>query len=201
MTTKAILFDADGVVIHAEMFSLQYQRKFQVENEKMLPFFKGEFQDCLIGKKDLKKTVTPYLKEWKWDLSADNFLKLWFKSEHNIDQRIIDTIKKLRKSKIKCYLATNQEKYRTNYMIHEMEFKNIFDGVFSSAFVGFKKPEKEFYEYILTEINKEISIKPEEIMFFDDSKKHIIEAKNLNIDSHLFTSFKDFKKKIAHLSK
>jgi len=39
MTTKCILFDADGVVIDSEMFSVQYQKEYDISNDDMIPFF------------------------------------------------------------------------------------------------------------------------------------------------------------------
>ena len=59
---KAIIFDADGVVINSpEMFSIQYQKAFGISNDVMLPFFEGIFQDCLKGKADLKEELKHHL--------------------------------------------------------------------------------------------------------------------------------------------
>ena len=110
------------------------------------------------------------------------FLQFWFKAEHNIDERIVNIIKELRKKGIKCYLATNQEKYRTQYMKNHMGFEELFDHVFSSADIGHKKPEREFYEFILNEVKNEHNIYPHEIMFFDDSQDNVTEARKLDID-------------------
>ena len=188
---KCMLFDADGVVINAEMFSLQYEKKFGVSNDEMIPFFKGEFQDCLCGRADLAKVVKPWLSKWKWQGSVEEFLDFWFKSEHNVDERIIEVIKKLRKKGIKCYLATNQEKYRVKYMKENMGFDVFFDDVFSSAHIGHKKPERDFYECILKKFKKE-HILPNEVLFFDDSQDHIAEAKKVGIDAHHYTTFEEF---------
>ncbi len=199
MATKCILFDADGVVINSEMFSVQYQKKHKVSNDKMLPFFKGEFQNCLVGKADLIELVKPWLPKWKWEGTVDEFLQFWFKAEHNVDKKIITIIQKLRKKGIKCYLATNQEKYRTQYMKNEMKFEELFDHVFSSADIGHKKPEAEFYKFILDEIKNEHKIYPHEIMLFDDSKVHVDSAKELDIDAHFYENFEDFKELINPL--
>jgi len=37
----------------------------------------------------------------------------------------------------RSYLATNQEKYRTAYLLDQMGFGRQFDGIFSSAYVGY----------------------------------------------------------------
>jgi len=179
MVTKCILFDADGVVVNSEMFSVQYQKEHDVSNDDMLPFFKGEFQNCIVGKADLIELVKPWLSKWKWNGTVDEFLQFWFKAEHNVDERIISVIQQLRKKGIKCYLATNQEKYRIQYMKNYMGFEELFDHVFSSAEIGHKKPEREFYKFILDEIKNEHKIYPHEILFFDDSLENVKEAKTL----------------------
>ena len=201
MTIKCILFDADGVVINSEMFSVQYQKKYRVSNEAMISFFKGEFQDCIIGKADLKKLIKPWLPKWKWKGNVDDLLQYWFKAEHNIDECIIKIIQKLRKKGIKCYLATNQEKYRTNYIKNQMGFKKLFDDIFSSADIGYKKPNKEFYEFILNKIKNDHNIYPHEIMYFDDSQEEVDKAKRLDIDAHFYKNFKKFKSIIKPLLK
>lgn len=201
MNTKCILFDADGVVINSELFSVQYQKQFGISNDKMLPFFKGIFQDCLVGKADLKKVVLPYLKNWKWTGTVDEFLQFWFKTEHHIDKKMIELIKILQNKNIKCYLATNQEKYRTKYIKNEMGFKDTFDYIFSSAEIGFKKPEREFYEFIFNWLNKIESINKNEIFYIDDSQESIDVAKIFGINAYFYTDFNNFTEQINKLVK
>ncbi len=188
---KCILFDVDGVVINSEIFSVQYQKQFGVSNDEMLPFFKGVFQDCLVGKADLKKSIQPYLKKWNWDGSVEDFVLFWFRAEDNVDQQIIELVIKLRENSILSYIATNQEKYRTEYMRSEMGFENIFSGIFSSAEIGSKKPDKEFYEFILQELGKK-GITKEEIFYIDDTATNVDSAKALGVDSYLYTNFQKF---------
>src|SRR6266550_2446895 len=147
---KAVLFDADGVTINTtERFSSYLDRKYGISVEVTNPFFLGVFQKCIIGKADLKEEIGKYLPKWGWKKSVDDFLKIWFESEHTIHQPLIDEIHKLRKRGIKCYLATNQEKYRTQYILENMGFENVFDGTFSSSEVGHLKHTDEYYQHIL----------------------------------------------------
>lgn len=192
--TKCILFDVDGVVVRTEMFSVQYQKEYGVSNEEMLPFYTGIFQKCLVGEADLKEALKKWLPKWKWQGTVDEFLQAWFKAEHQIDERIIKSIYGLRNNGVKCFLATKQEKYRLEYMKEEMGFGKILDGIFSSSDIGFKKPEKEFYEYILKNLKDKYNFSPEEVMFFDDEQKNVDGAKAFGIDAHLYTSLKNFER-------
>lgn len=201
MKTKCILFDADGVVIDTDVFSVQYQKQFGVANEVMLPFFKGVFQECLVGKADLKVVVKPYLPDWKWTGTVDEFLEFWFKAEHHIDDRMIRLIKDLQSKGVKCYLATKQEKYRTKYIRNEMGFDDVFDHIFSSADIGAKKPEREFYESIFQWIEKTDGLSKDELFFVDDSEENVTSAIDFGIDSMLYKNFDDFEKKVTTLVK
>jgi len=179
MAIKCILFDADGVIIkNSKIFSAQYEKKYNLPTGEMLPFFEGEFQNCIIGKADLKEILKIWLPKWNWEKTTDEFIDFWFEMGNNPDEKMLEIVKKLREKGIKCYLATNQEKYRTQYMRKNMKFEKLFDFVFSSAEIAYKKPEKEFYECILNNL-KEKGIKVEETLSFDDSEKNINEAKKL----------------------
>lgn len=192
MSKRAILFDADGVIISSEMFSIPYQREFGVLPDAMLPFFHGIFKKCLIGKADLKVAVQPYLAQWKWNGSVEDFLVYWFKSEHAIDQKLVEVINKLRKGGALCFLATNQEKYRTEYIRTIMGFKNIVDGIFSSAEIGFCKPDVQFFKSILSTLHEKYNISGEESLFIDDDILNVEAANGVGINSYLYSDFENF---------
>lgn len=56
---KAIIFDTDGMTVNSEMFSVQFNKDYGVPMDNLLPFFKNEFQPCLVGKADLKNDPSP----------------------------------------------------------------------------------------------------------------------------------------------
>ncbi|MGI8420041.1 MAG: HAD family hydrolase [Candidatus Levyibacteriota bacterium] len=134
---KVILFDADGVLINGELFSEQLQREYNISTKKTISFFEGPFQACLTGNADLKEILAPYLKEWGWKKSVDDLLTYWFEAEHTIDEALVSYIQQLRLKGIKCYVATNQEKYRVAYMLKNMGFNDSFDKVYASAHLGY----------------------------------------------------------------
>ncbi|MDO8333521.1 MAG: hypothetical protein Q7T35_02490, partial [Nitrosomonas sp.] len=82
MSVKAVLFDADGVVINSELFFAFYKNKNKISNEEINQFFGGIFQECLINNADLKQEIEKKLISWKWKGSVDELLLSWFNFEN-----------------------------------------------------------------------------------------------------------------------
>ena len=183
-----ILFDTDGVLVHAEPWSLRVAREYWISAD-MQTFFRGIFQDCLLGNADLKQILPPYLYQWWWNDGVESYLKHWFDSENLPDRELIVEIQKLRKSGIQCHVATNQEKYRLAYLRHEMRFAHDFDGVFCSAEMWVKKPQKEFFLQILEILQVEVA---SEVLYFDDSPENIKVAQSLGIRGVVYNHISDF---------
>ncbi len=150
----------------------------------------------MTGEADLKELLAEHVKIWGWKGSVEELLAYWFKCEHNVSEKLITDIQKLRAKEIKCYLATNQEKYRTDYIINEMGFGNSFDGVFSSAHIGHTKPNKAYFQHIVDKLSP---IAPTEVMYWDDSEKNIAAAKEFGFDARLYTKYEDFDKELQRL--
>ncbi len=194
-----LIFDIDGIITNPEMRFREYRDKMLgISDDKSKTFFTNEFIKCEVGKADLKEEIRPYLENWGWGKSVDKFLDLWFSIESSIDVDAIEYIKNLRKQGIKCYAATNQEIYRTEYMRNVMELDKVFDKIFSSAEIGYMKPNFEFFDYINKNINPEDEYK---ILFWDDDEKNVKGAKNAGWEAFDFVSLDDIKSKLEKLWK
>lgn len=191
---KAILFDVDGVLVNGERFSNNLAKDYGIAPDVTEPFFNGPFKDCILGKADLKETIEPHLKDWGWKGTVDELLNYWFKSEHNIDEDLVEYIQDLRKRGIKCYLATNQEKYRTQYMLDKMGFAHSFDKVYASSQLGHRKPNQEFYDKIMEDLP---GINKEEILFWDNAVDNVEAARQFGIKGEVYSTFEDFKQKMS----
>ncbi len=188
---KAVIFDADGMVILGERPSLRLMRDFGVPKEKLDKFFDNEFRECIVGKADLKEKVRPYLKEWGWNRSEEDFFNFWFAESYYVDQRVLSLIKELRKREIFCILATSQEKYRVSFMKNEMGLGKVFDFIVATSLVGFRKNSNDFFEEIMKLIP---GVERNEVVFWDDREKNVELGKDFGFQSVLYTNFDDFKK-------
>ena len=93
---KIILFDVDGVLIHAENWSNEFIRRNHLPSDAMSDFFGGIFKECTIGKADLRQVLPPYLEKWRWIGTVDAFLTSWFDFENKPDTILIEKIQVLR---------------------------------------------------------------------------------------------------------
>jgi len=190
-TIQTILYDADGVLVVGDSFKNHLEHDLHITPSMTGEFFGGAFNDCLRGQADLKTAIAPYLSRWGWRSSPAAFLDLWFDIEKQTNQQLLDHVQQLRKQGLKCYVATNQERYRTSYMKEFMMLEKYFDGIFASNQLGVCKPDQVFFQTILSQLQ---ITDPTTVMFWDDMQVNVDAALSMNIDAHLYTSFDDYRK-------
>lgn len=185
---KILLLDADGVVLKKHgYFSEHFAREYNIPVEDITPFFKNEFRLCQQGKMDVKEVLAEYLPKWEWKKGVDDFLNYWFETDTHIDEEVFGEVDRIREKGIKCYLATDQEKYRAEYIRNLL--REQLDGFFFSCEIGFSKSEPEFFEAVVPKLG----IEPAEIVYFDDDEKNVEVAKRLGIDARFYTNIDDIK--------
>lgn len=204
MKYQVILFDADGMTIQSPRFSDRLEKEHGITWEKMKPFFQGPFNDCKLGKSDLKQELAKVVKEWGWHGTVDELMAFWFKDDV-IGEDIIDLVKNLRSQGVRCYLATNQEAYRAQYLRNDLGLSKIFDGLFVSTDIGYLKKDPKFFEEIVADLNEasrgmSATLDREQILFVDHEAENIAAAKQASLSTYTFhdmDAFKEFLKQ-AH---
>lgn len=189
---KAALFDADGVtIISGDPFSVQYANKNGLDPKTFEQFFDGDFQEAMIGRADLKDLLEKHRDIWHLEGDVDKFMKEWFEAENHPNVPLVKIIERSRENGIHCYLVTNQEKYRTEFIRNTM-FPEVFDEIFSSSEIGAMKPSEDYFQAVLGKLAVE-GIKPEEIVYFDDSQRNVDAASELGIRGLLYQGVDDVK--------
>jgi putative hydrolase of the HAD superfamily len=189
---STILFDADGVLIYPWRFANYLEKEHQLSRSDTAPFFTGEFEKCLRGKADLKDVLLPYLDRWHWKHSSNDFIKVWHEVENEPDRVMLGAVQELRRQGYICCLATNQEKYRAKYIKDDMKFGSKFDHLFFSCELFSAKPDMDYYK----KITGCLHTPPENMLFWDDSKKHVSAAKDFGWHAERYVNFVDFKRRL-----
>lgn len=190
---KALIIDADGVAIKRDKrFSDRLQTDYGISAKTTAPFFETVFQKCVVGKADLKEELARHYKDWGYKGTLEELLDYWFSKEGTYNDEMLFTIKKLRSQGIKVFLATDNEKYRTDYIVNEFGFGKLFDGVFSSAYVGCRKESEDFWR----EVESKLNIKTSGVLVWDDERENLDATKRTGFITELFVGMDDFNEKM-----
>lgn len=185
-----ILFDCDEIIIkNHQPFSKRLERDFGVPMEKILPFFKNEFLLCETGKADLKQELSKYLPEWDWQGSVDDILKFWFEGEAEINMELLERISRLREQGIKCYIHTNNEKYRVAFLWEILGLNKHFDGMLASCDLGHLKPAQEFWQAIHNRLQQSDKAA---VLVVDHEAKNVVGAKEFGYLGYEYNTLENF---------
>jgi HAD superfamily hydrolase (TIGR01509 family) len=109
-----------------------------------------------------------------------------FKQAHQSlqpDEAVVAFLKDLRSNgRLKVYAMSNIGKEDFVDLEDKMDW-SLFDGVYASGDVGMRKPDPEFFRYVLDNIK----IAPDRVMFVDDKRENVASAESLGINSFLFS--------------
>ena len=172
MAIEVILFDADGVIQHA---THNWQEAFA----RTLPFEHSVLAQQFTA--DIFAAETAYLTRAEgFDKALDDVLRIWrlldFKSSVvdimlSIEpyDEIMQVIKTIRSNGIRCFVASNQQTHRANYMTAKFGYATKFDGELYSCNLGAAKPSRIFFERAL----KIAGANSASTLFIDDRGENI----------------------------
>lgn len=188
---RILLLDTDGVLIPKEKyFSTRYAEEKGIPVQTLLPFFQGEFRRCQAGHCDMKEELAKHIAEWQWTGSVDEFLAYWFASEPDPSTLMLEAVADLRKAGVKCYIATDQERYRAQYLWNTVGLSEHFDGAFFSCDLKANKASLEFWEKTLALLGNP---HPGEVTYFDDEEESVKAAASFGINARIFTDIEEVK--------
>lgn len=99
--------------------------------------------------------------------------------------KVVDYVRSLKakaNGQLSVFLMTNMSEPDFELLRPTIEAWNIFDGLFSSAAAGARKPEAAFYQHVL----KEANINPTETIFVDDKYENASGAQMAGMHALLF---------------
>jgi putative hydrolase of the HAD superfamily len=179
---KTLVFDVDGVLVENKVFASVLEREYGITREMTAPFFRGPFEDCVLGRADLRKELPDYLFKWKWPDTLDEFIRRWFEADARLNGQVLQFAKTMRAGGMRCYIASTQERQRVAYLEQLPAFAGLFDARFFSCRLGCQKPEKKFYDRILSETGEAAG----ELVFFDDYEPNVVGAREAGWNAELY---------------
>jgi putative hydrolase of the HAD superfamily len=192
--SKVVLLDLDGIVIRPRFkyFSEKFSEEYNIPLSEITPFFEGEYRLAARGQADVRVALPGYLEKWGWKRGLDEFLNYWFHGERTIDVNVLEVVKKLRERGVKVYFVSDNEKERADYVMNTLRLNDDSDGAFFSYQLGHTKSEPEFFREVLSQLG----VDAKDVEFWDDDPKNVEVAKEVGINSHVYTSYEEFKERI-----
>ena len=180
MSIAVVLFDADGVI---QRTAGGWRERFasMLDDATHLDAFVAEIfaseRPCLTGAVDFPTQLGEVLRRWNSRTTVEQALTVWTNIE--VDQRVVDLIRALRRSGVTCCLASNQQTHRAGYMSGELGYRSLFDREFYSCRIGHAKPDAAYFERIL----EELRLEPAQALFIDDVEPNVLSARQVGIPS------------------
>jgi putative hydrolase of the HAD superfamily len=151
---RTIMMDVDGVLVSgrpedgAHLFT-DLERDLGIPLEVLQrEFFLPRWPDIVTGRKPLLPELSAVLARIAPAVTAEALLDYWLRNDSRLDQALLAAIGVLRAGGDRVFLATNQEHHRARYLMEEMELAAHVDGIFYSAALGFRKPDRGFFELV-----------------------------------------------------
>jgi HAD superfamily hydrolase (TIGR01509 family) len=188
---KAFVFDLDGVVCVGPRFTVSLERAHGIDQARWASFFAGPFLECIVGRRDLKAELQAHAPALGWSGSVDDLLTFWFETENVICPEALACVGALRSQGYPCYLGTNQERYRTEYLENEMGLSSQFDGIFSSSRLGHAKPAAAYFRAV------EATIGSPAVCLIDDSIANVEAAAAFGWESLHYRDSRDLARILA----
>lgn len=196
MNIKVLVLDSDGVVnpFPKKKFSDRFLEEYPWDSHVMEFFSSWSYWKCRRWETCVKQELPLFLNSTNWTLEA--ILDYWHHWDNWVDEKMLELLKVLKKKNIPVYLATNQAKCRTDYMIETMWLdENVFNRIVASCDYDMQveKPDIIFYKKLYNIIENNYPwIKPHEIIFFDDKQDNVDSANKFWIKSFLYSDYDDF---------
>jgi len=186
---KAIIFDLGGVILNIN-YQNTVDRFTKLGIKNINTFYSKKAQSNIFNKietgKISEKEFLLRIQKKTNNVTIKQIKEAWNSMLLNLPENRITLLKKL-KQKYSIFLLSNINtihisKFKQilgNKKYHE--FYNLFDKVYFSHKIGFRKPDQKAFQLILDK-NK---LTNSNILFIDDSPQHIEGAKKLGIKTHL----------------
>lgn len=185
---KSIIFDLGGVLLNINYQNTINQfQKLGIQNASS--FYSKQKQKNLFNNLECGKitesTFVRKIKKYCPNKNSTEIILAWNAMLLDLPKNRINLLENLQ-HKYQIFLLSNTNQIHINQFKNLIgyenyqKFYNLFNKVYYSHEIGFRKPNVEAFHLILDENN----LKAKEVLFIDDSPQHIESAKKIGIHTY-----------------
>ena len=194
---KVVFMDIGGVMLTngwdhesrakaAEVFGFDYTEMNILHN-----FIYNVFE---IGSISLDEYLDTVVFDKPRDFTKYQFKDFMYSQSVELPQMLAWLKSWKRKIDLPVIAISNENEELNNYRIQTFNLHELFDGFFSSCYVGYRKPDPRIFKTAL-EITQ---VKPDQCIYFDDRPMLVNAAKKLGMNSILHQNFETTKNILEH---
>jgi len=202
MVIKAIILDVGGVLVNetAQKARDKISKKYNFSSEEFTKVFR-KYLDYSYTGWHYNSFFQKLVEELNLDVSYNELAKEWLKIREETSS-INEQVRKI--------IFILKEKYLVGMLSNSTilnekatarrETLSLFDEEFrlTSCKIGFRKPNKKSYEFLLEKLKLK-KIKSNETIFVDDKEENLIPAKELGFNTILFKNAEQLKSDLIKL--
>jgi len=196
---RLVLFDIGGVIINWQDSWLYHKvaQKFGIDEIKLSKECENEISRLhvgeineeqfwkIIGKKVSSNQLMTVDRSLFYDI---------YKEEIRSNYQVLSLVKEIKKHGIKIGVLSNLESITTT-VLNELKILDDFEIQFLSHKIGFAKPDKRIFLYVI----RNIPFKINEFIFIDDKSTNVAAARSLGINAILYSNFKKLQKDLSSI--
>lgn len=194
---KVVFMDIGGVMLTngwdhesrakaAEVFGFDYTEMNILHN-----FIYNVFE---IGSISLDEYLDTVVFDKPRDFTKYQFKDFMYSQSVELPQMLAWLKSWKRKIDLPVFAISNENEELNNYRIQTFNLHELFDGFFSSCYVGYRKPDPRIFKTAL----QITQVKPHECIYFDDRPMLVNAAKKLGMNSILHQNFETTKNILEH---
>lgn len=187
---KAIVFDLDGVYFSkgkAEFLSSLTRYGVEEASAKSVFLTSQHMADYKLGKIDDNEFWTWAESQWNTGLSSHELIELMLDG-YAIDERVMQLVQTVRCKGYKTLICSNNFPARIQGLERKFGFLQQFDTAVFSYQVHAAKPSTEIFAELLRRSGRQ----PQEIVYTDDKPTALTGAKDLGINTLVYTDFEKY---------
>jgi FMN phosphatase YigB (HAD superfamily) len=197
---EVVFFDLGNVLLPFNHFQIaeklsQFSQRKEFEDPKkifsyLFDFEKGAANPFDLGKVSPREFFQAIKERLDLSISFDEFVPIWcniFVEDREVTQIILSL-----KRKWRLGLLSNTDPLHFDYILSKFPVMRAFDKWILSYEAGFKKPAVQIFQKAI----EWASVKPEKILYIDDTKEYVDAAGSLGIQCIHFISASQLKEEL-----
>jgi glucose-1-phosphatase len=135
------------------------------------------------------------IKDYEIDMTPGDFITAFKAWPQGLSTGAAQLVREARRSNtVACFSNTNVIHW--NSQTDHEQIKNMFDATFASHEIGFVKPERAAFEYVV----EHLGVRPEEIVFLDDAEPNTVAARDIGIQGHRVLGVEEARAVLSNLN-